>query len=214
MPIFNQEIRTQLTYLIGELPSKVNLYLFVSKEKCRTCKDTQQYIYEFSELNTNIELKLIEKETEPELIQKYKIEHYPALLILDKDYIYNGIRFYGIPSGYEVHSLIASIKEASGLDEDIEPEILDRINKIKIPVHIQVFVTPTCPYCPAAVINGHKLSYLSEFVTCDMIEATSFPEISEKYGVRGVPKIVINETHDLTGSQPIEKFLDIIEKLN
>ncbi|MEZ4908828.1 MAG: thioredoxin family protein [Saprospiraceae bacterium] len=146
-------------------------------------------------------------------MEQFNIEHYPALVILDANLNNRGIRFYGIPSGYEVHSLIASIKEASGIEDNTKPEIIEKINKIDKPVHIQVFVTPTCPYCPAAVINGHKLAYMNSNVICDMIEATSFPEISEKYGVRGVPKIVINETHDLTGSQPIEKYLEIIDKL-
>ncbi len=46
-----------------------------------------------------------------------------------------------------------------------------------------------------------------------MIEAQTFSELSDKYNVSGVPKIVINEEHDIVGNQPIEKFLETIESL-
>ena len=40
-----------------------------------------------------------------------------------------------------------------------------------------------------------------------------FVPMSIKYNVSGVPKIVINETHELLGDQPVTAFLDLIEKL-
>lgn len=46
-----------------------------------------------------------------------------------------------------------------------------------------------------------------------MIEAQTFYHLSEQYNVSGVPKIVINEKHELLGNQPIEAFLSQLEKL-
>jgi protein-disulfide isomerase len=46
-----------------------------------------------------------------------------------------------------------------------------------------------------------------------MIECGTFPELADKYNVSGVPKIVINETNELVGNQPIDMFLDTIDKL-
>ena len=45
------------------------------------------------------------------------------------------------------------------------------------PVHIQVFVTPTCPYCPQAVRLAHQFALESDQIRGDMIEATEFPEL-------------------------------------
>ena len=42
------------------------------------------------------------------------------------------------------------------------------------PVHIQVFVTLTCPYCPMAVQLAHEMAMESPLITSDMVEATEF----------------------------------------
>jgi len=47
----------------------------------------------------------------------------------------------------------------------------------------------------------------SEHVTADVIEATEFPDLSRRYGVRGVPKIVINETTEFIGALPEAEYL-------
>jgi len=46
-----------------------------------------------------------------------------------------------------------------------------------------------------------------------MIEAETFGELSMKHNVSGVPKIVINDEHDLLGNQPIQEFLNTIESI-
>ena len=213
MPIFNEETVTQLKDLLGDLPEKVHIVYFTGEKNCRTCKDTKQYITEFADLHENLSLEVFDYDKDKDQVEKYGIERIPAIVILDKDKTDRGVRFYGIPAGYEIHSLIASVKEAAGKKDEITKEQEERIKNIDKDIHIRVFVTPTCPYCPAAVINGHKLAFKSEKVTCDMVESTSFPDLAQKYAVRGVPKIVINETYELTGSQPVEKFLEIIESI-
>jgi protein-disulfide isomerase len=46
-----------------------------------------------------------------------------------------------------------------------------------------------------------------------MVEAQTFFEYSSKYNVSGVPKIVINETNELLGNQPLEEYLNKIEAM-
>ena len=47
----------------------------------------------------------------------------------------------------------------------------------------------------------------SEHVTGDVIEAMEFPDLAGRYGVRGVPKIVINETTEFVGALPEPQYL-------
>ena len=42
----------------------------------------------------------------------------------------------------------------------------------------------------------------SDHIYADMIEAIEFPELSNKYGVQGVPRTVINETVHMEGAAP------------
>ena len=65
-----------------------------------------------------------------------------------------------------------------------------------------MFVTPTCPYCPPAVILAQQMAYYSPRVRADMIEATEFPPLAQKYNVYGVPRTVINEKEFIEGAVP------------
>ena len=47
----------------------------------------------------------------------------------------------------------------------------------------------------------------SEHVTADVIEASEFPDLSRRYNVRGVPKIVINDTTEFVGALPEAEYL-------
>ena len=52
----------------------------------------------------------------------------------------------------------------------------------------------------------------SAHVTADVIEAMEFPDLAQRYGVRGVPKIVINETTEFVGALPEEQYLAQVRK--
>ena len=52
----------------------------------------------------------------------------------------------------------------------------------------------------------------SQYVTADVIEAMEFPDLSRRYAVRGVPKIVINETTEFVGALPETQYLDHVRK--
>ena len=86
----------------------------------------------------------------------------------------------------------------SGLSAETKAAVAD----ITAPVHIQVFVTPTCPYCPGAVLLAHKLAMESDKILGDMVEATEFPHLAQKYNVMGVPRSVINEKTHIEGAVP------------
>ena len=49
---------------------------------------------------------------------------------------------------------------------------------------------------------AHRLAMESEWITADMVEATEFPHLANKYEVYGVPRTVINETLHIEGAVP------------
>jgi len=140
-----------------------------------------------------------------ETAERYAIDKIPAIALVrveesgERDY---GIRLYGIPSGYEFTSLIEDIMEVSVGETSLKPKTKEALAKITAPVHIQVFVTPTCPYCTQAVRLAHQFAMENEHIRADMVEAIEFPHLSNKYGVKGVPRIVFNDTLHQEGAVP------------
>jgi glutaredoxin-like protein len=138
--------------------------------------------------------------------QEFRIDKIPAIAVIGaKDY---GVRFYGIPSGYEFTSLIGAILDVSKGVSGLSEKTKGRLKDIAQAVHVQVFVTPTCPYCPAAVRLAHRMAIESDMVWAEMVEANEFVPLAQKYGVMGVPKIVINEKHEISGAVPEDLFVD------
>ncbi len=213
MALLNDEIRKNLTEVFSKMNKEVTLAVFTKEEDCESCKDTLDFMNEIEEVGEKIKVKSFDIEKEASKAEEFGVKMTPSIVLLDSDGKDHGIKFYGIPAGHEINSLITGIIEVSGSGEEMPDALRKRIDGINTPVDIKVFITLGCPHCPGAVAKAHKLAFENENIKAEMIEAQTFSEISDKYNVSGVPKIVINEEHDLVGNQPIEKFLETIENM-
>jgi len=211
--ILNNEVKTQIREFLSNMVNPVKFILFTKKEPCETCKETRMLLKEVSELNDK--LSFVEKDIneESELAKLYNIDLIPSFIMLDKEDNYLGVKFNGIPAGHEINSFLTAVLDMSGLDYGFDKALVERIKKIDKPVNIKVFITLSCPHCPGAVVNAHRLAMLNENIKSEMVEAQTFFEYSSKYNVSGVPKIVINETNELLGNQPLEEYLNKIEAM-
>ncbi len=118
-----------------------------------------------------------------------------------------GIRYFGIPSGYEFASLVEDIIMVGNGDSGLAEATRKALATLPAEVHIQVFVTPTYTYCPRAVHLAHQMAFESPKVRADMVEAIEFPHLAIKYSVMGVPRIVINEETHIEGAVPEHMML-------
>ena len=69
-------------------------------------------------------------------------ERYPAIAVLPEGEDV-GLRYYGLPWGYELGSLIGAIIEAGRRESSLRPESLERLAGLERDLAIDVFVTPT-----------------------------------------------------------------------
>jgi hypothetical protein len=59
---------------------------------------------------------------------------------------------------------------------------------------------------------AQRLAMESEHVTADVVEATEFPELSQRYRVMSVPKMVVNEKTQFLGALPEDRFVQEVMK--
>jgi len=210
MALLKDKIQDEVRERFKKLTGQVRLVNFTQRIECRYCEETRRLTEKIASLSAKISSKVYDFTLDKKESQQYKINKIPAIAVEgEKDY---GIRFYGIPGGYEFESLISSIIDVSRKATDLSIELKDRISKIDKPIHIQVFVTLTCPYCPSAVQMAHKLALESDYITSDMIESAEFPHLVNKYGVMGVPRVVINEEFGFEGALPESSFINEVMK--
>jgi glutaredoxin-like protein len=197
-------------HLKSELSEKmerpVKIIMFTQELECKFCAETRQLIQELAALNEKIQVEIYDFVADSEKVKEYGVDKIPALVVVgEKDY---GVRFYGLPYGYEFTTLIEAVVNVSRGRADISDKTRKMLKEIKTPVHIQVFVTLTCPHCPIVASIAYKFAIENDLIKADVIEASEFPHLSLKYGIMGVPKTVINEKIDFIGVFPEDLFLE------
>ena len=189
-----------------KMENPVRIVMFTQELECRFCSDTRQLIQAFAALNDKITIEVYDFVADSDKAKEYGIDKIPALAIIGKkDY---GVRIYGIPYGYEFQTLIEAVINVSKGKTDLSDKTKAILAEVKAPVHIQVFVTLTCPHCPVAAAVAHRLAVESDMVRADVIDASEFPTLAQKYAIVGVPKIVINEKVEFVGAFSEDLFAE------
>ena len=188
------------------LSKNVKLIVFTQEIECMYCRETRELMEEVASLSDKIDVEVYYFVQNKREAEEYNIDKIPAVVVEgEKDY---GIRFYGIPMGYEFMSLVEAISAVSTGESGLSEKTREELQNLKESVHIQVFVTLTCPYCPQAVKLAHRLAIENDLITTDMVESAEFPHLTQKYRVFSVPKIVINEDIQFEGALPEASFVE------
>ena len=141
MALFNDAIRKDVRAALADVQTPVTLKVFTQTFECQYCTETRELIEEVAALSPNLSVEVYDFLKDSKVAESFAIDKVPAVAIVGtKDY---GIRFYGIPAGYEFGALIEAIKLVSAGDSALTPETRATLAKLTKPVRIQVFSTPT-----------------------------------------------------------------------
>ena len=210
MSLLNDEIAEHVKQELADLAGLVRMVMFTQEFECEYCAETQRLVEEIAALSDQIEAEVYSFVTDAEKAKELGVDKIPAIAVVGaEDY---GVRFYGIPAGYELVSLLHAIKLVAAGKPELSDETLEVLAGLNEPVHIQVFVTPTCPYCQHSVMLAHQLAVASPHVRADMVEAQEFPHLSIKYQVMGVPRTVVNEKTHIEGAVPEPMVMEKLQE--
>lgn len=210
--LMDEETKVELQRILKNLVSPVKLLFFTQKNACPTCSQQQELLQVLASLS-NLELKVYDFVLDGDEVASYRIDKIPATVVVGKKNY--GIRFYGLTAGYEFTSLIEAIVMVSTGQSGLNPELEALVKDIKEQVHMQVFVTLTCPYCPMMVHVAHQLAFVNDNIQADMVEASEFPHLAQKYSVTGVPKTIVNEVYSFEGALPeAAVYMEILKTIN
>ena len=208
MALLSEDDRKYLQGEFGKMTEPIKLVLFTRENGCASCSDTLQLLEETASLSDKIEVVTYDLVRDSEIATTYNVDRAPTVVVQGSEDV--GIRFYGIPSGYEYSTLIEDIIDLGTGAISLAPDTKDALAHLAEPVHIQVFVTPSCPYCPKAVRMAHMMAMESDKVTADMVMANEFPQLSSKYNVMAVPKVIINEDTSFEGAIPEDDYVSFV----
>ncbi len=180
-----------------KLVDPVRIVMFTQEMECRFCNETRRIAEEMGTLSDKITTEVYDFVKDQDKAKEFGIDKIPALAVIGKkDY---GVRIYGIPFGYELQTFVEAIINVSKGTTDLSEKTKSVLKDVKTPVQIKVFVTLTCPHCPGAAAIAHKLAIECDNIKADVIDGSEFPDLSMKYNVMGVPKVIINDKVDFVG---------------
>ena len=210
MSMIKDEDRKHLEQYFKDLENEVRVVVFTQKHECHFCQTNRELLEDVASMSEKIKLEVKDFMADKKLAGELGIDKIPATAVMgDEDY---GIRFFGIPAGYEFTTLIETIMMVGRRAGGLPKEVLDELAKVKKPVHLQVLISPTCPYCPKAVLAAFRLALESKHVRSDMVEVSEFPYYPNKYNMKGVPHTVINEETSAVGAMPEKELLEKIRE--
>lgn len=172
-----------------------------------------QLVKELHDIDPRILLE--ELPMESDIAKKEGIKTSPTALIgYDMGY---KIFYNGAPLGHEASSFIETILLVSMGLSGLSAESAKILSNIKKPFSMEVFVTPTCPYCPKAVILANQIAIqLKGLAKSECVESMENQDMARKFGVSSVPQQMINADPKTTtvGVQPERTFVMQVLKEN
>ncbi len=167
------------------------------KSPCQFCKPAREMLQEISGLHEMISLRVhYFEDNTPEKAQ-FGVERIPGIVLRNQPGAM--VKFYGIPGGTEFPMFIESIIDLSRAEVLLSEESAKSLFELEVDISLRVFVTPTCPYCPAMMRAAFQMAMVSPRVHAETIEVNEFPDLADKYKVQAVPLTVINDSVAIPG---------------
>jgi thioredoxin reductase (NADPH) len=199
-----KDTRAALIEKFKEMKERIILEVFTKQGENEPYNAlTVKFTTDLGKLSNKIDVKF--NSIGDEKSKKYNVTRSPTILINPEEY---SIRYTGAPAGEEGRSFIEAIMMVSHRESGLSESSKEIFSRLKEKKHIQVYVTPTCPYCPGQVINAFKAAVeRPELVSSECVEATENIDLAKKYNVSSVPQTVINEKVTSIGLEQEDKFI-------
>jgi glutaredoxin-like protein len=199
----SERLKVEFTERLERL---VTMMLFTQELECKYCAETRQLATEVAALSEKIKVDVYDFVVNADKAREYGVDKVPAIVIeSDKNH---RVKYYGFPFGYEFQTLVEALENVSRGRTDLSTKAKELLREVRSPVHVQVFVTLTCPHCPVAAATAHKFAVENDLVSADVVDVGEFSYLAVKYGVVGVPKVVINEKVEFVGVLAEDLFLE------
>ena len=142
MGLIRDDLASQLKQELSALKDPVKLAVFSQALADPESEQVRRLVEELAALDPpHLSMEPVNFVLEKERAEAMGVKRTPAVAIIgSKDY---GIRFYGVPHGYEFGTLLDAIRDVSLGDHGLSPQTVSVLEALERPVHIQVFSTPT-----------------------------------------------------------------------
>jgi glutaredoxin-like protein len=184
-------------FQLTKLGGAVRVRVFAIPGHCVFCNTAEELVCRLAEMSEKIIVLRSGFDPEDPAAKDYGIDRHPAIIIHGKqDY---GVRFFGVPIGYQFGVFVEDLVMASSGMTDLSEEVKIKLRSVKRPVSIQVYTLPDCPGSPRMARAAHKFSIENGNITADVVDVLEFGELAAEMGVLETPKTMVNGKVEIQG---------------
>ena len=141
MPLLRDDDIVEIKKRFEQLVNPVKLVHFTQELNLQYGREAKQLLEEVAATSDKLSVEVFNFLIDKEKAAEYGVDKVPATVVRNgKDY---GVRFYGLPAGYEFSNLIDAILSVSSGDSGLTEDTREKLKAITQPLHLEVFVTPT-----------------------------------------------------------------------
>lgn len=140
-------------------------------------------------------------------VERKTLDRSPSFTV-DRPGETTGIVFAGVPLGHEFTSLVLALLQVSGRPPKADAAVIERIRKLKGPLHFETFISLTCHNCPDVVQALNLMSLLNPEITHTMVDGAVFQSEAEERSVMAVPAVFLNGAFFEGGRMSLDDLLD------
>ncbi|AWB10312.1 thioredoxin reductase (NADPH) [Thermodesulfobium acidiphilum] len=203
MGIIDEKIKNSLKESFLILKESVNIKVFLPEVKDQFYEYTKEIFEVLPEVSEKISVKFISKSDVPSNLIDEEIKC--PIIIFDDEKL--DAIFVGTPIGEEAHTLVNAILIISGTKQFLNEKDASLISDIKKETVVEVYVSPTCPYCPQQAIMAINASLINRNIKTRIIEIFENKEIAQKKAIRSVPVTYVDNEQVAIGLQSNEEFV-------
>jgi len=119
----------------------------------------------------------------------------------------NGVRYMGIPAGNEVDAFVEAL---SGKGPALPDRLRARVESVRYPAGLDLYVMPSCPVCPQAVRRLMPLPASNPLIRLTVIDGAFFPELAQRDRIQAVPTAVLDGRFRWSGAIELENVVTLL----
>jgi len=130
-----------LTAALADLPAPVTLISYTPDVESWYSRAERELLERIAAASDRLTLRILADRWDATREEAAGIRRTPCLTVLSaRD---PGIRYYGLPDGYELETFLGVVRAVSEGRSGLAPSTCARLRTLTTPVHLEVFASPT-----------------------------------------------------------------------
>jgi hypothetical protein len=190
----------------AEVRSGVELHFFGSGANPSASLEGLHLCQMLRDAGPSIALNIYDEEADKDDCSNDAVLFFPTTIMRGRKI--GPLRFLGAFSGWELKILSEALALASGGESGLAPRTREMLASLKSPLVLKVFASVESEHCVRPAALAMRMAAASSMVSAEVINASDFPVMSQRYRVENPPRTVVNDIVEFDGAPGETAFLE------